>query len=109
MSRDTAGYTKQFVVDAILAGKSHTAGALPAEVFAPANIALVKYWGKRNATLNLPTAGSLSISLGALGSRVRLSAVAGPDRISLNGEMLAADTAFARRVIQYLDLFRSSP
>src|SRR5262245_61207429 len=31
-----------------------------------ANIALVKYWGKRDAALNLPAAGSLSLTLAAL-------------------------------------------
>jgi len=31
-----------------------------------ANIALVKYWGKRDAALNLPAAGSLSLTLDAL-------------------------------------------
>ena len=31
-----------------------------------ANIALVKYWGKRDARLNLPAAGSLSLTLAAL-------------------------------------------
>lgn len=31
-----------------------------------ANIALVKYWGKRDARLNLPAAGSLSLTLDAL-------------------------------------------
>ena len=31
-----------------------------------ANIALVKYWGKRDAALNLPATGSLSLAAGAL-------------------------------------------
>ena len=31
-----------------------------------ANIALVKYWGKRPGVLNLPAAGSISLTLGAL-------------------------------------------
>ncbi|MEO6777506.1 MAG: diphosphomevalonate decarboxylase, partial [Kofleriaceae bacterium] len=31
-----------------------------------ANIALVKYWGKRPGVLNLPAAGSLSLTLAAL-------------------------------------------
>ena len=40
--------------------------------YAPANIALVKYWGKRDEELNLPVTDSLSVSLGELGSRVEL-------------------------------------
>ena len=40
--------------------------------FAPSNIALCKYWGKRDAALNLPVNSSLSISLGHLGTRTEL-------------------------------------
>jgi len=39
-----------------------------AAAFAPSNIALTKYWGKRDATLNLPLADSISFSLAELGS-----------------------------------------
>lgn len=37
-----------------------------AKAVAYANIALVKYWGKRDTELNLPAAGSLSLTLDAL-------------------------------------------
>lgn len=40
--------------------------------FAPSNIALCKYWGKRDATLNLPVNSSLSVSLGDLGTRTEI-------------------------------------
>ena len=39
---------------------------LPVRARACANIALVKYWGKRDAALNLPATGSLSLTLAAL-------------------------------------------
>ena len=39
-----------------------------AAAFAPINIALVKYWGKRDPNLNLPCASSLSVALAELGS-----------------------------------------
>ncbi|MFW5816412.1 MAG: diphosphomevalonate decarboxylase [Wenzhouxiangella sp.] len=39
---------------------------------AGANIALVKYWGKRDPTLNLPATGSLSITLAELETRTRI-------------------------------------
>ena len=39
-----------------------------ATAFAPSNIALTKYWGKRDATLNLPLASSISVTLAELGS-----------------------------------------
>ena len=38
-----------------------------------ANIALVKYWGKRDAQLNLPAAGSLSLTLAALVTETTVS------------------------------------
>ena len=39
---------------------------------ARSNIALVKYWGKRDSTLNLPAAGSLSLTLDGLVSRTEV-------------------------------------
>lgn len=39
-----------------------------AAAFAPSNIALTKYWGKRDEVLNLPLAPSISITLHELGS-----------------------------------------
>ena len=44
--------------------------------FAPSNIALCKYWGKRCTELNLPVNSSLSVSLGPLGTRTEISAAA---------------------------------
>ena len=52
-----------------------TAKTAPKEIgqaFAPSNIVLCKYWGKRDAELNLPVNSSLSVSLGNLGSRTEL-------------------------------------
>lgn len=94
------------VVRRILAGRAGQP-IRTAKVYAPANIALVKYWGKRDETLNLPVTGSLSVSLGPLGSHVELSRAAGPaDEIRLNGARLPADSSFAKRASAYLDLFR---
>lgn len=97
------------VVQRILAGReSHPKGT--AAAYAPANIALVKYWGKRDEALNLPVTGSLSISLGPLGSHVELSRGEGvADGVWLNGKSLAADSRFATRASAYLDLFRPAP
>lgn len=74
------------------------------EAFAPSNIALCKYWGKRNAELNLPVNSSLSISLGKLGTRTLVKFAKNADRIYLNGK--PAPKAFATRLSAYLDLFR---
>jgi diphosphomevalonate decarboxylase len=94
---------KQEFVDHLLKrskGKPGTRG----EAFAPANIALCKYWGKRNAELNLPINSSLSISLGKLGTRTIIRFAKNADRVYLNGK--AASKDFAVRVSAYLDLFR---
>ncbi len=76
-----------------------------AEAFAPSNIALCKYWGKRNAELNLPVNASLSISLGDLGSRTQIQP-ADEDQVWLNGERLALESSFSGKVISFIDLFR---
>ena len=96
--------TRSDVVDVLLDGRGCTPVRGTATQFAPANIALCKYWGKRDRELNLPVASSLSVSLGVLGSRVTLSCRDGGDRVRLNGDVLGADTAFHVRTCAYLDL-----
>ena len=94
------------IVERMLAGREFNPKG-SATVYAPANIALVKYWGKRDEALNLPVTGSLSISLGPLGSHVELSRGKGAaDAVVLNGKTLPADSSFAKRARAYLDLFR---
>ena len=69
------------------------------------NIALVKYWGKRDPVLNLPAVGSLSITLDRLWTRTRVRVLPGHvgDRIVLNGR---TDAAVGRRLSRFLDLLR---
>lgn len=97
--------TKQDVIEQLLP-KRRAQPQATATVFAPANIALCKYWGKRDAELNLPTASSLSISLGQLGSAVTLAPCADHDRFTLNGKLIAPESSFARRAAAFLGLFR---
>lgn len=80
-------------------GVSATARAFP-------NIALVKYWGKRDEAVMLPAAGSLSLTLDAYATTtaVTLDASAASDRFELNGEVQAGDRL--RRVTRFLDLVR---
>jgi diphosphomevalonate decarboxylase len=82
--------------------------AAPGEAAATAqpNIALVKYWGKRDAALNLPAAGSLSITLDALHTRtcVRFDDALDADDITLDGER---DASQSRKIGTFLDLFRA--
>ncbi len=82
------------------AGRSATAEAR-------SNIALVKYWGKRDAALNLPATGSLSLTLDGLTTRTTVTWLDGDAGDSLllggveeHGEALA-------RVSRFLDLVRA--
>lgn len=77
-----------------------------ASAYAPANIALCKYWGKRDNELNLPVTDSLSLALGRLGSRCRLAVADGADAVSLNGVDLPPDHPFSQRLFRFLDAFR---
>jgi diphosphomevalonate decarboxylase len=69
-----------------------------------ANIALVKYWGKRPGPGNLPAEGSLSLALDALVTETRVTFDAGlaSDALELDGA-----PADATRVTEFLDLVRS--
>jgi diphosphomevalonate decarboxylase len=75
--------------------------------FAPTNIALCKYWGKRDTELNLPVTSSLSIALCDKGATttVKLNDAI-EDVISLNGEMVSSASTFFERTVAFLDLFR---
>lgn len=75
--------------------------------FAPTNIALCKYWGKRDAELNLPITSSLSVALPDKGAMTTLSIHhESADKITLNGKPIAGDSAFYQRTVDFLDLFR---
>lgn len=73
---------------------------------AHANIALVKYWGKRDRALNLPATGSLSITLRDLSTRTRVGFDDGiEDRVTLDGA--PATEPVHARVSAFLDLVRA--
>lgn len=70
------------------------------------NIALIKYWGKRDTTLFLPTSSSLSLTLDAFyaDTRVTFSDTFTTDRFYLNGTLQSeSETA---KISRFLDLFR---
>lgn len=100
--------TKSEFVKRILNGHTPTVKE-KATAFAPANIALVKYWGKRDNELNLPVTDSLSIDLGNLGTETTIEhSPDGHDAVILNGNKLAQDNKFAVKVINFVDLFREA-
>jgi len=70
------------------------------------NVALVKYWGKRDAGLNLPATGSISLTLDGLS----VEAVVGfdgrsNDHIQIDGE--PASPGDHERLTRFLDLVRA--
>src|SRR5215468_9746878 len=73
---------------------------------ANANVALAKYWGKRNDTLNLPYTGSISITLAGLETTARVAIRAGllADEVVLNGRR--AEALESHRVSAFLDVVR---
>lgn len=74
---------------------------------AHANIALVKYWGKRDSALMLPATSSVSLTLDAFftTTTVTLLPEGAPDEAELDGAEL---TGPARtKVVSFLDLVRS--
>jgi diphosphomevalonate decarboxylase len=83
------------------------ASARTGRVFSPSNIALAKYWGKRDTALNLPTNGSLSATLEDFGSftTVSFDDSFAADRLFLNGE--EARGGKLGKVLKVLDLVRS--
>lgn len=79
-----------------------------ATAVAHANIALVKYWGKRDSTLMLPATSSVSLTLDAFRTTTHvelLDAPAGRDEVVLDGEPLAG--AALTKVLAFLHLVRS--
>lgn len=78
-------------------------GDLGATARAHSNIALAKYWGKRDAALNIPAVGSISITLDALhtDTTVTFDAALSEDQLWLDDREQPAD-----RVSAVLDLVR---
>ncbi|GAB6034564.1 diphosphomevalonate decarboxylase [Galenea microaerophila] len=97
---------RQTFIDQFLPHKTPTHSKSFGE--APVNIALGKYWGKRNLDLNLPMNSSLSISLPGLGTQTQIQLLdsAQSDAVILNHKLLPIDHPFAQRVQKFLDLFR---
>ncbi len=83
-------------------------GKRVARAAANANIALVKYWGKRNERLRLPRNGSISLTLDGLTTEttVEVDPDLSADRLVLDGtERVGREVA---RVSAFLDLVRAA-
>ncbi len=103
-----AAARRRAAVRAVLGERAAMAPQGSATAYAPANVALVKYWGKRDETLRLPETDSLSVSLGRLGTETRIE-VADGDELILNGARVAPEDPAATRVFEFLALFPVRP
>ena len=74
-----------------------------AKARAQPNIAVVKYWGKRDLTRNLPAVGSISITLSTLYTemQVEIDAAQSDDVLLVNG---AGNRSMLARVSNCLDV-----
>ncbi len=75
-----------------------------AKAFAPSNIALCKYWGKKNLDLNIASTPSLSISLGDRGTKVQIS-INSLNSLSINGKNITEESPAFKRTFDFLELF----
>jgi diphosphomevalonate decarboxylase len=76
-------------------------GESTAAARAHSNIALIKYWGKRDAALNLPAVGSISVTLDALTTDTTVAFSGDEDELRLDGTRVDAT-----RASRMLDLVR---
>lgn len=79
--------------------------AVKATAVAHPNIALVKYWGKRDERLILPHQSSLSVTLGPLSVTTTVEWGVAADHVEIGGEV--ARGSEATRVVAMLDLLRA--
>lgn len=72
------------------------------------NIALIKYWGKRDEQLILPYTSSLSLTLSDLcaTTSVHFDESLSADLVTLDGSVLSTDDSTRLRVVAMLDLVR---
>lgn len=95
------------IVQTILPRNDYTPQQKIAQQYAPTNIALVKYWGKRDLELNLPVTSSISLSLDKLGATTSIAVIESKDdEIILNKKLQDNNSNFSRRIVEYLNLFR---
>ncbi len=75
---------------------------------ANSNIALIKYWGKRNSDLNLPAVGSISVTLEGLSTQTTTRFETGlqNDRLLLNGKKESGPALV--RITRFLDIIRNT-
>lgn len=100
---------KQQAIEAILNQALGNPKQKDAEAWAATNIALCKYWGKRNDELNLPLTDSLSVMLPKHGVNCRIHLDTEKTSIIVNDQPLDLKSTAASHLIDYVDLFLTQP
>lgn len=79
---------------------------MKAKVFAPVNLALIKYWGRVDEKLRIPANSSLSVNLSKLGTETRVEFKKGlkTDKVEIDGKEVKGRKR--QRVVGQLDRVR---
>ncbi len=77
-----------------------------ATAIAASNIALVKYWGKRDSNLNLPATGSVSMTLSSFRTRTCVTCLPSADHDDISLDHRPATAKEFSRLSSFLDLVR---
>ena len=75
----------------------------PNTVFAPTNIAFLKYWGKSDPKKQWPSNSSISMTLNELGSTTSAQICDGDHRFRLNDVDFGADNSKGQKVFQHIE------
>ncbi|MBQ7536913.1 MAG: diphosphomevalonate decarboxylase [Rickettsiales bacterium] len=101
--------TRQEIVSEILKNKAWKLREKTDFLFAPINIALVKYWGKRDEELRLPMSTSVSMRGKNLGSKTKIF-LSDQDVLVINNSTYSntINSNSTNRIFAFLDLFRNA-
>ena len=103
--------TRQDVVNEMLKQTSHRHSYKDSSnvFFAPINIALIKYWGKRNEELKIPMSSSVSYSSNKLGTKTEIClSNSNNDVVYLNNKEMADNSVFYKNLVPFINLFRNA-
>ncbi|KAF8818737.1 diphosphomevalonate decarboxylase [Rickettsia endosymbiont of Cardiosporidium cionae] len=80
-----------------------------AEAFAPINIALCKYWGKKDSELNIAYTSSISLSIPSYGSHASISTNISLlcNEIFINNEKILPDAVWSKNLMNFVSLFNT--
>ncbi|MFN2215517.1 MAG: diphosphomevalonate decarboxylase, partial [Anaerolineales bacterium] len=81
---------------------------MKATAIAPSNLAFVKYWGKRDEKLRIPTNNSISMNLSnaTTMTNVEFNPELDKDQLISSGKTINQDSIFSVRVFEHIDRIR---